>query len=211
MMVEVKLSPFTPLIDRVFAPTVENPGPYQKTFGGGPLLMGEIELDYQVFQKVGSLAFGLSVGYGEKFGRSVDAVTKVEVGQSTGLRLLPLKALLVYRFDLLALKYNIPIVPYVKGAFIAVPWWVENGATVEVVQGIRGAGVKYGVGGVAGASVLLDVFDARLSRDFDTGTGVNHSYLFAEFSYQEMTVFDTTARPLDLSSRHWMFGLGFEF
>ena len=44
---------------------------------------------------------------------------------------------------------------------------------------------------------------------------MNHTYLFAEYAVQELTLevsgsgFGATG--LDLSSRHWMFGLSFEF
>lgn len=206
MFLEAKLSPYTPLIDRSFTSTT---GPYQTIFGGGPMLLGELELDYQFFQTVGSLGVGISGGYAEKFGKAIDATTGQATTQATGLKLVPLKALLVYRFDWLSLKKDIPLVPYVKGAFVMMPWWVVNGSEVEVSDGLRGAGVSYGLAGVVGLSLTLDFLDPRLSRDLDTSVGVNHSYLFAEFTAQGMGIF--AADAMDLSSLHWMFGLGFEF
>ncbi|MEW5741086.1 MAG: MXAN_2562 family outer membrane beta-barrel protein [Myxococcota bacterium] len=205
MLFEFKLSPYTPLIDRDFA----RPGPYQAIMGGGPMLMGELEFDYQFFQRVGSAAVGFSGGYAEKFGQAVDAETLEPTSQSTGLKLVPLKALLVYRFDWLSLKQDIPIVPYAKLAFVMMPWWVLNGSEIEVSDGLRGAGISYGIAGVFGLALTLDFLDPRLARDLDTSLGVNHSYLFAEFTIQEMGLF--VPQSIDLSSRHWMFGLGFEF
>lgn len=206
MFLEAKLSPYTPLIDSAFA---TSQGPYQTIFGGGPMLLGELEFDYQFFQKVGSLAVGFSGGYAEKFGFAVDAATLAPTNQATGLRLVPLKALLVYRFDWLSLKYDVPLVPYVKGAFVFMPWWVTNGAELEVADGLRGAGNSFGLAGVVGLALTLDFLDRRLARDFDTSMGVNHSYFFAEFTLQEMGVF--VPDSLNLSSRHFLFGLGFEF
>ncbi|MEW6433902.1 MAG: MXAN_2562 family outer membrane beta-barrel protein [Myxococcota bacterium] len=206
MFLEAKLSPYTPLIDRSFTSTT---GPYQTIFGGGPMLLGELELDYQFFQKVGSLGVGLSGGYAEKFGRAIDATTGAQTNQATGLKLVPLKALIVYRFDWLSLKTDIPLVPYVKGAFVMMPWWVVSGSEIEVADGLRGSGLSYGLAGVFGLSLTLDFLDPRLARDLDTSVGVNHSYLFAEFTLQEMGIF--TPDAMDLSSRHWIFGLGFEF
>jgi hypothetical protein len=206
MLFEFKLSPYMPLIDRPFTATT---GPYQTILGGGPMLMGEVEFDYQFFQKMGSLAVGFSGGYAEKYGRAVDAETLAPTSQATGLKLVPLKALVVYRFDWLSLKQDVPLVPYAKGAFVVMPWWVLNGNEIEVSDGLRGAGVSYGVAGVFGLAFTLDFLDPRLARDLDTSLGVNHSYLFAEFTVQEMGLF--SPQSIDLSSRHWMFGLGFEF
>ena len=213
MFFEVKLSPYTPLLDRPFASLPAEERPYYAIFGGGPLLMGEVQLDYQFFQKFGSLAGGLSVGYGEKFGKAIVAATGERADQSTGLRLLPLKAVLTYRFDWPKLKWSIPLVPYVKGAFVAMPWWIVNGGEVEVFQGERGEGIKFGLAGTLGLALELDFLDPRLARDFDGSIGVNHTYIFAEGTFQEMNVFsktDPNAKPFELSSQHFMFGLGFE-
>lgn len=217
MYFEAKLSPFTPLIDRLFPdddgvdPREEKP--YFDTFGGGPMLLGEIEFEYQFFQKFGSLAGGLSVGYAEKFGKAVNAVTGERTDGSTGLIILPLKALLVYRWDWAKEKFHVPLVPYAKAAFVTMPWWVVNGGTVEIFGVDRGEGVKFGLSGVLGLAVELDFLDQRLSRDFDSSMGVNHTYVFAEATLQEMNLFPTpqNQRAMDLSSRHFMFGLAFEF
>ncbi len=208
MLVEAKLGPYTPLIDRHFTDT---PGPYQTVFGA-PMLLGELEVEYQFFQKLGSLSAGLSVGYAEKFSPSRDAVTGTKVSQSTGLRVVPLKALVVYRFDWLALKQDIPLVPYAKAGLVGTSWWSTNGPDIEVADGLRGAGFTWGFSGTLGVSLLLDFLDPRLARDFDTGMGVNHTYLFGEFTFQEVTNFGLrAATDLDFSSRHWIFGLALEF
>jgi hypothetical protein len=210
MFFEAKLSPYTPLLDRPFMDLPEAERPYYAVFGGGAMLLGEVEFDYQFFQKFGTLAGGLSVGYSEKFGRSIDAVSKARVDQSTGLRIVPIKALLVYRFDWASEKFKIPLVPYAKLAFVAMPWWVVNGGSVELSGIQRGEGLKFGLAGVLGLALQLDFLDQRLARDFDSSVGVNHTYLFAEGTIQEMNLFGT-ARGIDLSSKHFMFGLGFEF
>lgn len=207
VMIEAKLGPFMPLVDRA---SLTRPGPYQSMFGTTAMLLGELELDYEFFQKFGTLSGGVSGGYAEKFGRSIVDATGQPAAQSTGLRLVPLKALLSYRFDYLALKYNIPLVPYVKAAFVVMPWWVTNGGKVEVADGLTGAGVKFGVAGTVGLSLDLNFLDPRLARDFDTGMGVNHTYLFAEFSLQEMTLGSQSASALDFSSRHFTFGIALE-
>lgn len=210
MFFEAKLSPYTPLLDRPFMDLPAADRPYNAVFGGGAMLLGEIEVDYQFFQKFGSLAGGLSVGYSEKFGLSIDAATGERVDQSTGLRIVPIKALLVYRFDWAKQQFHVPLVPYAKAAFVVMPWWVVNGGSVELSGIQRGEGVKFGLAGVLGLALELDFLDNRLARDFDSSMGVNHTYLFAEGTLQEMN-FGGGARGIDLSSAHFMFGLGFEF
>lgn len=216
MFFEFKLSPFTPLVDRPFGDLSQEERPWYKNYGNTPMLLGEIEFDFQFFQAFGSLAVGASVGYTEKFGKAFDAATGARIDQSNGVRLLPLKALLVYRWDWAKQKWGIPLVPYLKGAFVAMPYWLLLGSEIEMysdeVKALgAGYGVKYGFAGVAGLALELDFLDRRLSRDFDSSVGVNHTYLFAEFTLQEMALFNTSAKGLDFSSRHAIFGIGFEF
>ena len=208
MMVEVKIGSYEPLIDRVFS---GKPGPYALAFGT-PMLLGELELDYEFFKTFGSLSGALSVGYAEKYAKSfidIDAGTRAE--QSTSLQLVPLKALLTYRFDYALEKWGIPFVPYVKGGLVMIHYWGANGPSIETAERIRGEGNKFGFVVTPGLALCLDFLDSRLARDFDTGLGVNHTYLFAEWNFQEVTNFGAQgAKDLDLSSRQFMFGLAFE-
>lgn len=211
MYFEVKLSPFTPGLDRPFMSLPAEQRPYYAVFGGGPMLMGEVEVDYQFFQKFGSLAAGLSVGYAEKFGKALDQVSLMRVDQTTGLRIVPIKALLVYRFDWLKEQFRIPLVPYVKGAFVGMPYFLLSGSDAEQWGVSRGEGIKFGLSGVFGLALELDFLDPRLARDFDSSVGVNHTYLFAEGTVQGMALFNKDPKDLDFSSEHFMFGLAFEF
>ncbi|MFO0597319.1 MAG: MXAN_2562 family outer membrane beta-barrel protein [Myxococcaceae bacterium] len=211
MFIEFKLSPYTPGLDRSFLDLPQEQRPYYAVFGGGPMLMGEIEFDYQVFQKFGSLAFGLSVGYAEKFGKALDQVKLTRVDQSTGMRLVPIKALVVYRWDWAKEKWKVPLVPYAKGAFVTMPYFLLSGTDAEQWGVSRGEGVKFGLAGVLGLSLELDFLDRRLARDFDSSVGVNHSYIFAEGTFQGMALFNANPKDLNFSSEHFMFGLGFEF
>lgn len=208
MFLEAKLSPWLPNLDGQFGAS----GPYTTTFGGTPMLLGEVEFDYQVFQKFGTIAVGASVGYAEKFAKALIKGTTERSGESTGIRVVPIKAMLIYRFDLAWLRWDVPLVPYVKGGAVFMPWWMTKGPDIEKVDNLSGLGYKLGLVGVVGLSLTLDFLDRRLARDFDSSMGVNHSYLFAEFTAQKLN-FETAkdSLPLDFSSTHWMFGLGFEF
>ena len=213
MFLEVKLGSFFPDIDAEFAgPGVdETTLPYYAVFGGGGMLLGEIEAEYQLFQKFGSLAIGASVGYAEKYGKALDAVTGVRTDQTNGMRLIPIKALLVYRWDYAKIRWNVPLVPYLKGGAVIMPWFVYSGGEVEQFGVKMGAGTSFGLTGTFGVALQLDFIDPRLARDFDSSVGVNHTYLFAEGTINAMSLFATGDKPLNFSSRFFMFGLGFEF
>jgi hypothetical protein len=209
MMLEVKVGPYLPLVDRGFA-NVE--GAYSRIFHNKPMVLGEAAFEYQFFQQLGSLAGGLSVGYASVSGSAIDTDTQQTVAQTTALTAIPVKGYVAYRFDWLSQKKNLPVVPYLKAGVVALHWAATNGSGVEVHEGQRGSGLKWGAVGVVGLSLQLDFLDPRLARDFDTGMGVNHSYLFAEYALQEVNNFGTKgSKDLDFSSRHWMFGLALEF
>jgi hypothetical protein len=122
----------------------------------------------------------------------------------------PIKVVVAYRFDYLKQKTKVPLVPYVKGEFVAMPWWAVNGAAVEQSAGFYGKGARFGLAGVVGLAVELDFLDQRLARDFDSSMGVNHTYLFAEATFQGMNLFPSVGPAANWSSIHFMFGLALE-
>jgi hypothetical protein len=203
--VEVKLGGYKPLIDREQG--VVN-APYASTFGDNPMLLLELSGERQLFQAMGTAGVGVSLGYAEKY-----APARLESGapasESTSLRLVPLYLFGVYRFDYAAHAYGIPLVPYVKAGLRYSIWWCTKGASLETTStggAAIGGQIGWGLGG--GLSLLLDVFEPRLARDFDTDAGVNHSYLFAEWNFAEVNNFYTGG--MDLSGRYFTFGVAFE-
>jgi hypothetical protein len=179
------------------------------------MLLVEAEIERQLWQRHGSVAIGFSLGYGEKFGRTI--AEGVTTSEATSLRVIPMRALAVYRWDYASIRWGVPLVPYVKAGFQLVHWWTSKGTGTEIADGIPGKGFSFGLVGTAGIAFQLDILDRRLARDFDTGMGVNHTYLFGEYNIAEVNNFGAkqddgvTAAALDLSARYFMFGLGFEF
>lgn len=211
---EARVGAYTPRIDQVEVFSVSKP--YESTFGKSFMWLGEAELDVQFFQRFGSLGLGLSVGYAEKYGKALVSATGGASSQSTSLHVLPIKALLVYRFDWLNLRFGIPLVPYLKGGALLMPWWINKGTNLETVtvgaETFKAVGYKPGLVGTVGLSLCLDFLDRRMARDFDSGVGVNHSYLFAEYTLQDTLLFEAKkATALDLSGAYPVFGLGLEF
>jgi hypothetical protein len=209
-VLELKLGPYTPMIDQGEFPGLgpNDARPYARIYNNEPMLMGEVGLEYMVWKKFGTLTAGANVAYAEKFKRAIDAETGARAEQSTGLRILTIRPTVAYRFDWAAMKYNVPLIPYVKAQFAIMPWWVINGGAFDVANGMIGTGVAFGAAGTVGLSFMLDFLDQRLARDFDSSIGVNHTYLFAEFNFQERFRSDPTF--LNWSSRHWLFGIAFD-
>ncbi|MCA2980367.1 MAG: hypothetical protein INH41_23075 [Myxococcaceae bacterium] len=209
-VLELKLGPYKPLIDDGSFPNLgaDDPRPYTAVFNNESMLMGEVGLEYMLWKSFGTLTVGASVAYAEKFKRAINATTGMRADQSTGLRILTVRPTVAYRFDWAAMRYNVPLVPYVKAQFMVMPWWVVNGSQFDVADGMVATGVALGAAGTVGLSFMLDFLDQRLARDFDSSIGVNHTYLFAEFNFQERFRSDPTF--LNFSSRHWLFGIAFD-
>ncbi len=208
-VLEFKGSPFTPLIDSRFA---KGQGPYQTIFNGKPMILGEIELDVEVWQELGTISVAASGGYAEIYGRALTTEGS-RSSQATGLHLVPIKLLATYRADFLWPRFKVPLTPYAKFGPVLMPWWSTKGGEIEVVDGYRGAGYKFGIAATVGIAFILDFLDPRLALDFDTFSGVNHTTLFAEFTYQNMSLFEFAkdATDLNLSANYFSFGISFEF
>lgn len=203
---ELKLGSYFPLIDS--EPGLNGKTPYADTFGpNAGMLRFDADVEKFIYQGWGSVALGLGVGYAEIFAAAHDdtgAISQVK----TGLRFYPIRAIALYRFDYLALKQGIPLVPFVKAGLVMQPWSSANGNQLEVANGVNGAGIQWGYFFTGGLSLMIDFLDERLARDFDSEFGVNHTYLFAEFDYEQVDNFG--AGGLNLSSRRFMFGLAFD-
>jgi hypothetical protein len=236
---ELKFGPYSPNIDsspglRPGATPFADLFPPEKGQKRPPgKLLTEIELDFQFLHKFGSLGLGHSIGYYRRttsaFQLNLDANGMATVpcvvaagdcvrsGDQTALNVLPLQLMLVYRFDVLALRYKVPFVPYVKIGIAYYIWWIENGggsvatATNPTTgQQVSGYGGTFGWTANPGMAFMLDVIDPSAARTMDTEVGINHTYLFAELNYADITGFGAKNK-LVLSDLSWTAGLAFEF
>mgnify|MGYP003342203221 CR=1 FL=1 len=115
-------------------------------------------------------------------------------------------------FDVLAERYEFPLVPYVKLGYAYGIWWATNGlgnlarattnGTTTVARGGTG-----GFDATLGLRFLLDVLEPGAARSFDIEMGVNHSYLFGEYRHLVLTDWGSSS-SIDLSDGIWNFGLG---
>ncbi|ADO71081.1 MXAN_2562 family outer membrane beta-barrel protein [Stigmatella aurantiaca] len=203
--VEVKLGGYKPLIDTEEGLTET---PYADTFGDASMLLVELEIQRYFYQGIGSAGVSISAGYAEKYGDAVTLEGEVSP-EKTSLKVVPLRLNALYKFDYAAFRWHVPLVPYAKAGLIYTPWWTSKGSNTQEVNGRKGKGGRWGYGFTAGLSFLMDVLEPRLARDFDSDLGINHTYLFAEYTYAEVNNFG--GKGLVLSSRHWMFGLSLDY
>jgi hypothetical protein len=204
-ILELKLGFFEPRVG-------DSPGvvgnPYVQTFGNSPMLLGVLEVDRSLFHAYGYLGVGFSVGYGEKYAKALLA-DGTPSGEATGLIVLPIRAMAVYRYDALAHAMHIPLVPYAELGPVLYPWWTEKGGSVEITNGEKGSGFRFGWGFTLGLALELDFLNPISSREAREDAGISHFYLFGEFNDDFAANFGRAG--IDLGAAYFTFGIAFEF
>ena len=191
---EFSFGSYRPNIDREFGGN----GPFAATFGGRHNLLFRADLAKSLLTGYGELDVGLGVGYWEKYGRGHSASGLGS--DSTALKIIPTRLSLTYRFDQLAERFRwLPIAPYVRVSLDRYNWWVNNGSGATAnANGKSGSGATNGYSLSGGIAVLLDSIDPDLAREADRDTGINHTYLFVDFTKSYIRDFGS-ARSWDLS------------
>jgi hypothetical protein len=207
--IELRAGPYLPEIDSEF-PGTENP-PFQKYFGTDRKVMFQLEVDYQFTHIFGSAAVGAQVGYQTREGKARTAAGD-ESGDTTSFLLVPVSLQLVYRMDEAALRWGIPLVPYVKAGLSYSMWRITdaNGEVSRSETGQKGKGGTPGWQAAAGIALLLDFIDPASARALDADTGVNHTYVFAEVARYEASGLGRK-KALKVGDSTWIVGLMFEF
>ncbi|WNG15616.1 MXAN_2562 family outer membrane beta-barrel protein [Cystobacter fuscus] len=222
--VELRLGSYRPRVD-----AEEGLGgtPFKDIYGEGRWWLFELELQRFFYQGIGTAGVSLSGGYAEKYGYALQKDRQTPSAERAGFHVIPLHLRGVYRFDYPAFQWGFPLIPYVKPGLVFIPWWatkggkldeapakdaVEGGEGVEgspAVAARKGTGVRFGWEVAVGLSFMLDVLEPRFARDFDSDMGINHSYIFAEYTYSKVNSFGQPG--LNLSDSYWMFGLALDY
>ena len=188
--------------------------PYQEIFGYSYALMSQIQVDYILWQKFGSVSIGGGLGFWQARGKGMayDPSTG-EFWKSTDttvFNMIPMTLVVSYRFDWFALKKGVPLVPFVKLGLDYYVWWILNGnGNVPSFDNGKGSGGKFGWHATAGLAFMLDCIDPGTANDLDLATGINHTYLIAEWTYSKVDNFNS--RGFRLGSEYFLFGLLVEF
>lgn len=210
MMLELHGGTYAPEVDSEFSEQT----PWKDTFGSGSMTMLRAHLDYQLWQGHGSLAIGAGLGYGWIDGKARNAEGE-KTDDAVGFNLMPLQVSVVYRWDWAAVEHGVPLVPYGKVGVTGAFWWATDAKddisnTQNGTGGREGRGLTWGWHASAGLMFLLDVFSSSMAIGFDSESGVNNSYIFAEYQHTSLDDFGS-AKSIVLSDDALSFGLAFEF
>jgi hypothetical protein len=205
--VELKFGPYRPDVDSEFTDVT----PYASYFGPSRHLLTQLELDWQIFRRFGSIGLGLGVGYFSVSGVS-PSTTGVPTGDRSNLKVVPFSLSGVYRFDYFLNTRNFPLVPYGKLGLDYAYWRITdaNDELAHDVQGNSGQGGTMGWHATAGVALMLDVFDPEAARDFDTELGVNHTAITFEYTHADISGLGQPNK-MHLGDTTWALGLLFEF
>jgi hypothetical protein len=228
---ELKLTPYVPDIDQSSGlgpgrePFRELFQPQGQTGQPPPRLLTQLELDVEFFHRFGTLAVGATAGFYRRTSHSFQfqpdgspciVGSCVRSGDETALNIIPLSLLFIYRFDVLAERYHVPFVPYVKLGLAYYIWVIQGGGGGVATFTDADGNVSEGYGGTfgwvihPGVSLLLDYLDPAVSRTLDGDLGINHTYLFVELHHADIRGFGQPGR-MNLSDTTVNAGLGFEF
>jgi len=180
---ELSFSAYRPNIDAEFGGSA---APYNAAFGGNHNPMLRLDFAKALLTGYGELDVGIGVGYWEKYGHGFNP-PELGGGPSsdpTALKIVPTRLSVTYHFDQLAEMYRwFPLAPYVRFSLERYNWWVNNGSGNTAEAGARsGYGSTNGYSISGGIAVLLDSIDPDLAREADRDTGINHTYLFVDFT-----------------------------
>ena len=212
---ELRLGPYLPEVDEEFG---AGNTPYRDFFGTDRGLMYQVEFDYQFFDRSGTAAVGVSLGYfrdtGKAFvepGAGLPATKRS--GDESRLSLYPTAVMLVYRADQAYRLWRLPVVPYAKLGLNYTLWRISDGNGLVAEGGTlggRGRGATFGWQGAIGASLVLDFIDPGSARTLDVESGINRTHLFVELAKYSVSGLGQDGR-LHVGDTTWLGGLLFEF
>jgi hypothetical protein len=212
---ELRGSPYKPDIDS--DPALNGATPYKNVFGNAPRLFVGAEFDWQALRvpHFGSLGPGFMVGYTTMTDPASFVTPQANgstvSGETTTLQIIPMDLLAVLRIDVLNHDVGIPLVPYVKVGLGYALWRASNTLGTSHADGITGEGHSIGWLVAGGLAFDLTPFDAYSAQNLDDSLGINHTYIFAEFTLNELTGLGFQSDPLRVGGPNWTFGLAFEF
>ena len=225
-----KFGPYYPQIDEAFSGSNQ---PFQDSFGADKRILAQLEVEYYVWQGFGSLGVGVQSGYTNFSGTSeiTDAGgsgnggsdnggsngdsgsdDELSLSEETKFQLFPLGATVSYRFDYLLEEFSIPLAFKVESGIDFYLWRVRDGSGNLARAGsnnAKAAGVVPGYHLSGRAELALDSLDPSSSAVFDVTWGINHTYLFAEYTFSQIDRFG--GEGFRLGDSTWKIGLAFEY
>jgi hypothetical protein len=183
---ELRFGRYVPEVDSQLGST-----PFRTTFGDDARYLFGFEADWQLLRipHFGTLAPAFGWGL-TKFGAMApfsdgSGVSKAE----TRIWIMPMYLVGVARADVFARDFNVPLVPYAKFGLGYGLWWSSDGDKSASADGMSGKGASYGLTYALGGMFLLDILDEDGAATADGITGINNSYIFAEWFRPQLNEF----------------------
>ena len=208
--VQLTFGPYRPDVDSEFDGKRH---PYNDYFGSGRNLLSQVEFDYELFQRMGSLSAGIGVGFFRVSGTAplADRSGNLSADQST-ITVVPVSLSAVYRFDYYLVNDDFPIVPHAKVGLDWDYWQITDGNGEIATDSVGGhaRGGTFGWHAALGVALVIDKLDPEAAKAFDTEMGVNHSALVFEYGHYDVSGLWESNR-LHVGDTTWTLGLLFEF
>ena len=224
--IEIKFGPYLPDVDRRYGGG--GFGPYATIFGqtddlgvttGAPKqgLFSVLSFEWQFIHAGGPFSLGATVGL---FRDNADALISSPVDAEASVRssgdrvnfsVIPVTVLLGYRFELLADRFRVPLVPYARGGVGYGFWRERKGRELAVNDaGVKARGGSWGWQVNLGMMLRLDFIERASAVDLDRLTGINHTYIFGEWQFSRLDGFGSDT-AMAVGDDTFLFGLALEF
>lgn len=204
--VEIRFGNYKPEVDSELGSA-----PFQDTFGNSNRYTVGFEVDWQLFRfpHFGTLGPGFGWAF-TKFKAKAPFTDGSGVSSSdTRLSIMPMHLVAVLRADVFMRDLHIPLVPYAKLGLGYGLWWSADGEKSAEADGVKGKGASYGLTYAGGLMFLLDILDEDDAVTADGLTGINNSYIFAEWYRPQLDGFGNE-KVMDIGSSSWVVGIAIE-
>jgi hypothetical protein len=213
---QISISPYSPNIDSEFTATPFPP--YATIFGTERPLMVQAQFNKSLWiTEFGTLDLGVGAGFWQISGTGLYQAQDGTIvrGGSTSLMIIPLQVQVGYRWEWFYERFEVPLEPYARFAFIDSIWSTsgQNGVSSWTTADFavqRGSGATFGWSTTLGLALVLDAFDTGLSRQMDYDVGINRTLLFFDFTRSSINDFGS-AKSWQLAPSYWAWSIGLQF
>jgi hypothetical protein len=205
--VELRFGQYKPEVDS----ELSGGTPFHDTYGDTNRYLFGFEVDWQLFRipHFGSIGPGFGWGFTKFNAKAQFADGSGTSNTTTSLSVMPMHVVAVARADVFMRDFHIPFVPYAKLGLGYGWWWSGDGTKSAEADGVKGKGASYGLTYAGGLMFLLDILDEDDAVTADGLTGINNSYLFAEWYRPQLDGFGND-KVMDIGSSSWIVGIALE-
>jgi hypothetical protein len=211
---EARFGAFWPAIDT--DPALNGSKPFAGIYGSSPQLLAGAEFGWEALRipHLGTFGPDLGIAYMKATAKALFSSPhngQTTSGEDTSLEIIPFYGVAALRVDVLWRDYRIPLVPWVKAGIGYALWRASNTLGTSTYNSVLGEGHSLGTHLALGLGLNLNFLDPDTGREFDNSLGVNGTYLFTEWTREDLTGLGTQSDPMRVGGTEWTFGLAMEF